>query len=104
MPTFHYADEPLPPPDELRRLLREAGERYDPLEELLTLERELAAREQRFNISSADFYQRFLAGQTEDDPEIIGWVGRFEAYLRLKQAIAESLKLVLANTPTTAAD
>ena len=104
MPTFHFTDEPLPPPDELRRLLREAGERYDPLEELLTLERELAAREQQFNISSADFYQRFLAGQTEDDPEIIGWVGRYEAYLRLKQAIAESLKLVLADTPTTAAD
>ena len=104
MPTFHFTGEPLPPPDELRRLLRDAGERYDPLEELLTLERELAAREQQFNISSADFYQRFLAGQTEDDPEIIGWVGRYEAYLRLKQAIAESLKLVLADTPTTAAD
>ena len=104
MPTFHFADEPLPSPDELRRLLREAGERYDPLEELLALERELAAREQQYNLSSAEFYQCFLAGQTGDDPEIVGWIGRYEAYLRLKQAIAESLKLVLADTPTTAAD
>ena len=70
---------------------------------MLALARELAAREQLYNLSSADFYQRFLAGQTGNDPEIVGWIGRYEAYLRLKQAITESLRLVLADTPTTAA-
>ena len=104
MPTIHFANEPLPSPDEFHRLLREAGEHYDPLEELLTLERELAAHEQRFGLSSAEFHQRFLAGQTGDDPDMVGWAGRYEAYLRLKQAIAESLKLVLSDTPTRAAD
>jgi hypothetical protein len=96
MPTHHFSNEPLPSPDALRHRLREASERYDPLEELLTLERELAAREQQHNLASADFHAQFVAGQLGDDPDFVGWAGRYEAYLRLKQAIAESLRLVLA--------
>jgi hypothetical protein len=104
MTAFHYKNEPLPRPEELLRQLREAAERYDQLEELLALERELAEVEQERGISSPDFHARFLAGDTDDAPETIGWIGRYEAYLRLKQAISDSLQLVLSVAPTTYSD
>ena len=57
-------------------MLREASEQYDPLEELLILERELGDLERQHGLSSARFYARFLAGETGDDAELIGWIGR----------------------------
>lgn len=96
MPEFHYQNGNLPEPAEFRRILREASENYDPVDELLRLEQSLRVREQRHGMSSADFYARFVAGQAGDDPELVGWAARYEAFLRLKTAISESLKLVVA--------
>ena len=96
MPEFHFQNGNLPEPAEFRRILREASERYDPVDELLRLEQSLRVREQLHGMSSADFYARFVAGQAGDDPELVGWAARYEAFLRLKTAISESLKLVVA--------
>lgn len=97
MPRFRYIDGQLPDPEEFARQLQEAREQYDPLEELLSLERELMLQEQRHGLSSAEFYARFLAGEGGDSPEAILWVGRYEAYLHLKAAISESLSLVVTS-------
>jgi hypothetical protein len=96
MPEFHYQSGNLPEPAEFRRILREASEHYDPVDELLRLEQSLRTREQSHGMSSADFYARFVAGKAGDDPELVGWAARYEAFLRLKTAISESLKLVVA--------
>ena len=96
MPVFHYQNGNLPEPVEFRRLLREASENYDPVDELLILERALRDLERLHGVSSAEFYGRFVAGEAGDDLELIGWAGRYEAFLRLKTAISESLKLVVA--------
>jgi len=96
MPVFHYQNGNLPEPADFRRLLREASEAYDPVDELLTLERALKALEQRHGQTSADFYVRFMAGEAGDEPDWIGWAARYEAFLRLKTAISEGLKLVVA--------
>lgn len=96
MPEFYYQDGNLPEPAEFRRILREASEHYDPVDELLRLEQSLRTREQSHGMSSADFYARFVAGKAGDDPELVGWAARYEAFLRLKTAISESLKLVVA--------
>ena len=95
MPKFRYVDGRLPNPEEFARQLQEAREKYDPLEELLSLERELMLQEQRHGLSSAAFYARFLAGEGGDSPEVITWVGHYEAHLHLKAAISESLSLVV---------
>ena len=95
MPRFCYIDGHLPAPEEFARQLQEAREKYDPLEELLSLERELMLQEQHHGLSSAELYARFLAGEGGDSPEVILWVGRYEAYLHLKAAISESLSLVV---------
>jgi hypothetical protein len=95
MPKLRYTNGQLPTPEEFARQLYEAREQYDPLEELLSLERDLMVQEQRHGLSSAEFYARFLAGEGGDSPEVISWVGRYEAYLHLKAAISESLSLVV---------
>ena len=95
MPNLEYVNELLPAPDEFRRQLREAGERYDPVDELLSLERDLSEFERRHNLSSAELYSLFTAGKAGDLPEIIEWVGIYEAFLGLKTAISESLKIVV---------
>ncbi len=87
MPVFHYQNGNLPEPADFRRLLREASEAYDPVDELLTLERALHALEQRHGLTSANFYARFVAGEAGDEPEWIGWAARYETFLRLNPAI-----------------
>jgi hypothetical protein len=90
----------MPTPEEFRRMLREASENYDPLEELLALERELFAFEQKYGLSSEEFYSRFMQGAMGDDMEVIEWAGTYELFLHLKAAISESLKLVVAGPIT----
>jgi hypothetical protein len=57
--------------------------------------------EQRYAQPSAEFYARFVAGGAGDEPEFVAWAARYEAFMHLKTAISESLKLVVA-TPVVA--
>jgi len=95
MPGLEFVDQPLLPRAEFIRMLEKMSESYDPLEELLALERDLVALEQKYSLSSADFFQRYQAGDIGDEIEIIRWAGRYKVYLKLKQAISDSLKIVI---------
>ncbi len=99
MPKFRYTDGQLPDSEEFRRQLREASEQYDPVDELLSLERELIELEKRHDTTSAEFYARFLAGEAGDMPEDVAWVGLYEGFLHLKRAISDTLKIVVAEPP-----
>lgn len=96
MPILEFEQETMPSPETFIRLLQQMDEKYDPVEELLTLERQLAGLEARHNISSTDFFERYQAGEMGDDAEFISWSGRYKLYLNLKQAISASLQLVVA--------
>jgi hypothetical protein len=95
MPTFHYENGQLPEPEVFARELQEAHAQYDPIDELLSLERKLMLREQQHGQNSAEFYARFLKGEGGDSPDAVAWVGLYEAYLHLKSSISESLSLVV---------
>jgi hypothetical protein len=97
MPMFEYNQETMPSSQEFIKTLREASEQYDPVEELLRLERELVHLEQEHNMSSPEFYRLYQTGQLGDDVAIIEWAGRYKLYLRLKQAISNSLNLVVTS-------
>lgn len=99
MPTFDFTSETMPTPDEFARMLREASEQYDPVEELLRLERELVHLEEKYDKPSAEFYRQYRQGLAGDAVEIVRWAGLYELYLDLKQTISNSLKLVLAVRP-----
>jgi hypothetical protein len=88
--------------EELRKMMADAWQNYDPLEELLRLERQLAGFEQQFNIPSQEFFARYEQGQVGDDVEMVRWAGRYRLYLRLKETISKSLELVL-HQPVAAA-
>jgi hypothetical protein len=85
----------MPDPEEFKQLLQTASEQYDPVEELLNLERQLLELEQKHNLASSEFYRRYQAGEMGDDITFVTWAGRYKLFLSLKKAISESLKLVL---------
>lgn len=96
--SLEFSTKTLPPHTEFLRLLQEARDQYDPLEKLLSLDRELIQFEQKHSLSSSDFYQHFQAGELGDTMDFIRWAGRYEMYLRLKGTISASLDLVVSET------
>jgi hypothetical protein len=62
-------------------------EQYDPVDELLWLQRELGSLEQKHGISSEECLRRFHDGQMGDDPEIFNWVGLYKGFQHLKSAV-----------------
>ncbi len=99
MPAFEFTQENLPSVEEFRRIVQQAEETYDPLEELLRLERELALLEAEFELPSAEFFDRYEAGEMGDELTYVSWAGRYRLYSNLKRAISDSLRTVV-----TAAD
>jgi hypothetical protein len=93
-----FTNETLPSRTEFIRLLQEATEQYDPVEKLLTMDRELALFEQKHGMSSAEFFQRFAAGELGDAMDFMRWAGRYELYLHLKALISASLEVVVTET------
>ncbi|MCB9434837.1 MAG: hypothetical protein H6668_22980 [Ardenticatenaceae bacterium] len=95
MPVLEFTSENLPTSEEFRRMLSLNDATYDPLEELLRLERDLAKLEQTHGLSSAEFYTQYQAGKFGDDREFICWAGRYTLYLRLKAKISKSLERIM---------
>ena len=98
MSTIEFNQENKPSVAELRQLLQDGEANYDPIEELLHLERQLAQLEQTHGLASVDFYRRYQAGEMGDDLTLIVWNGRYRLYLRLKESTANSLKLGFAGS------
>ncbi len=99
MPTIEFNQQNKPSIEELRLLVQEAEGNYDPVEELLQLERQLAQLEQEYQLESAEFYHCYQAGEMGDDMAYVAWAGRYRLYIRLKESISNSLKLVLSGSP-----
>ena len=96
MPILEFTQQTMPNQTKFRQLLHEINEQHDPVEELLMLERQLLTLEQKYNLASSEFYRQYRAGELGDDIAFVTWAGRYRLYISLKQAISESLKMVLA--------
>ena len=103
MATLDFSGNQLPALAEFLQQLREADDQYDPVEKLLTLERQLALLEQSHSITSAEFFLRYQAGVMGDSVEFVGWAGRYRLYRELKAAISASLKLIVSESHPIAA-
>lgn len=101
MPVYDLNERTSLEPEYFARLLRERDQSYDPLEELLRLERELNELERQYQakhnepLSSAEFYERYRNGEMGDAIELVRWAGRYRLYKNLKDAISSSLEMVL---------
>lgn len=55
--------------------------------ELADLRRELLHFEQRYGMSSSDFYARYQAGQAGDDLDAFEWNTNYKMYSRLAETV-----------------
>ncbi|MCX6030317.1 MAG: hypothetical protein NT169_13610 [Chloroflexi bacterium] len=96
MPVLEYTQETLPKTrEEFVRLLESARQNADPLDDLLSLSRQLLTLEQRHDMTSDDFYVRYKRGELGDSMDFIRWAGRYRLYRELKDEINQSLTIVL---------
>ena len=62
-----------------------------PVEAIGALIRSLVVYEQRYQMSSADFYACYQGGKTEDSADFVEWAGDYQQYLQLKEEVEEKL-------------
>ena len=62
-----------------------------PVEALAALIRSLVAYEQRYQMSSADFYARYQNGGMGDTADMVEWAGDYQHYLQLKEELERKL-------------
>ena len=64
------------------------------IDALDALVRSLAAFEQKYHISSDEFYAQYLTGQMEDSKDFVEWAGDYQHYISLKRELEHKLKVV----------
>mgnify|MGYP001604076717 CR=1 FL=1 len=62
-----------------------------PVEAIAALIRSLVAYEQRYQMSSADFYARYQGGDMGDSADFVEWAGDYQHYLQLKEEVEQKL-------------
>ncbi len=62
-----------------------------PIEVLTALIRSLVAYEQRYQMSSSDFYTRYQRGAMGDTADMIEWAGDYQHYVQLKEELEQKL-------------
>jgi hypothetical protein len=91
MVKLHFTQEDMPTPEEFRRMLKEAVAKSNPVDELIELSHELYELEQRYGMSSAEFYEKYQRGELGDDEDIMHWATVYESFLMLKQSLEAAL-------------
>ncbi|MDP2754558.1 MAG: hypothetical protein Q8P40_09240 [Nitrospirota bacterium] len=64
------------------------------IDALNALFRSLVAYEQKYQMSSDEFYANYLAGKLEDSKDFVEWAGDYQQYVELKREIEEKLKVI----------
>ena len=70
-------------PHEAKRLFRETIKKSNPEESLDALIEELKRFEEKFGMSTVEFYRQYLAGRMGDSQEVITWAGIYKLYTHL---------------------
>lgn len=56
---------------------------------IVNMKMDLKDFEEKYNMSSVEFYQKFDCGQLGDDEDFMIWAGIYEMLLRSKERLAE---------------
>jgi hypothetical protein len=67
-------------PQQRRKMLRDLAKRVDINESLEELITELRQFEDKYGMSTVEFYARFMAGKMGDSRDFIKWAGAFQSY------------------------
>lgn len=101
--SLEFGGELLPTPEAFAQQLREVSAQYDPVDKLLSLERDMAQFEQAHGLTSSEFFRRYQAGMMGDAIEYVRWAGRYRLYKNLRDLISSSLQMVVAENFSVAA-
>ncbi|MGH7966475.1 MAG: hypothetical protein ACRERD_32395 [Candidatus Binatia bacterium] len=72
-------------PARRRKMLRDLAKRVNANESLEELITEMREFEDKYGMSTVEFYARFVAGKMGDSRDFIKWAGIFDRYHRLVQ-------------------
>jgi len=68
---------------------------YDsPVDALVAFVQALVTYEQRYRMSSAQFFAKYQDGKLEDSADFVEWAGNYQHYLGLVQELKSRLKSV----------
>ena len=68
---------------------------YDsPVDALVALVQTLVTYEQRYRMTSAQFFAKYKDGRLEDSADFVEWAGHYQHYLGLVQELKSRLKNV----------
>jgi hypothetical protein len=91
MPKLVYGNT-LPPPEEFQQDLNKAMAAANPIDDLLELAHELREFEQKYGMSSEDFYLRYQAGALDDELQhCIEWTATYRIFLKTKHLLESTL-------------
>ncbi len=94
MPKLIFKDK-LPSSEEFQKALTQAIDNTNPVDDLLELSNELRKFEQNYQMSSADFYEKYQAGSLDDELQhCIEWVATYEFFLKTKRQLELALMRV----------
>ena len=75
--------------------MKKHRDEYDsPLDALITLAKRLSVNENRYHMSSEDFFDRYSKGQLQDSIEFIEWSNDYQNYMTIKFDIERHLQNV----------
>jgi len=77
--------------EEFQQALQEAWENGSPLDDLLEITWQLAELEQKYNMKSAKFIEKFRRGEMGDEMDFIWWASIYDLYLDLRERIERAL-------------
>jgi hypothetical protein len=91
VPKLSYENE-LPSSEEFQKALAQAIASTNPVDDLLELANELWEYEQKYQMTSADFYERYQAGSLDDELQHqVEWVATYDFFLKTKRRLESAL-------------
>jgi len=94
MTTLTFTQENWPTPEEFQRILKDALEKSNPVDDLLELAEELWGYEQKYGMTSEEFFSRFQRGELDDRMDFIEWAGAYDLFLDRKARVEAALMQV----------
>lgn len=94
MPSLTFKDK-LPTSNEFEKFLSQAFANANPVDDLLRLANQLWDFEQKHQMSSAGFYEKFEAGLLDDELQhCIEWAATYNFFIKTKRQVEATLMRV----------
>jgi hypothetical protein len=91
MPRLNFKDK-LPPEGEFQKALSAAMAQSNPVTDLLELANDLWEFEQKYQLSSADFYEQYQAGSLDDELQhCTEWAITYDLFMKTRRKVEAAL-------------